>query len=119
MCARSIPHPLLQYEGAEVCLIVKDFKGAPHPSPQATFAFTWQDALYSPATTLCHGWQAIWDANLWDHPDSFCYAPFFFSLVGTMLLELLLQLVVKLEIDGLRVRVLGDIFNPTSGDSDK
>ena len=68
---------------------------------------------------LCHGWQAIWDANLWDHPDSFCYAPFFFSLVGTMLLELLLQLVVKLEIDGLRVRVLGDIFNPTSGDSDK
>lgn len=24
---RSIPHPLLQYEGAEVCLIVKDYKG--------------------------------------------------------------------------------------------
>ena len=24
---RNIPHPLLQYEGAEVCLIVKDIKG--------------------------------------------------------------------------------------------
>lgn len=26
----SIPHPLLQYEGAEVCLIVKDHKGEGH-----------------------------------------------------------------------------------------